>query len=148
MHVTFREAARTDVPEVVALLVDDELGRTREGGELAPYLNAFDMMQAEATNRLIVGERGGRVIACYQITLITGLSLKATRRAQIEAVRVNRALRGQGIGAQLLGDAEARARAGGARLLQFTSNASRTDAHRLYARCGFVPSHVGFKKVL
>ena len=30
-------------------------------------------------------------------------------------------------------------------LVQFTSGAVRTDAHRFYERLGFVASHVGFK---
>ena len=41
-----------------------------------------------------------------------------------------------------------RARAGGATLLQFTTNAARTDAQRFYQRLGFTPSHIGFKKTL
>ena len=48
----------------------------------------------------------------------------------------------------MMADAEARARAGGAVLIQLTSNASRTDAHRFYERLGYAPSHLGFKKPL
>jgi hypothetical protein len=29
-----------------------------------------------------------------------------------------------------------------------TSNLARTDAHRFYARHGFEPSHVGFKRLI
>ena len=144
----FRPARRSDVAAVVALLADDALGRTREGADLAPYLAAFDAMTAEGANLLIVGEDGGRVAACYQITFITGLSLKATRRAQIEGVRVAPDLRGRGHGAALIADAEARARDAGCALLQFTTNAARRDAHRFYERLGFTPSHIGYKKAL
>ena len=45
-------------------------------------------------------------------------------------------------------DAEARARAGGATLIQLTSNAGRKDAHRFYERLGYAPSHLGYKKPL
>jgi GNAT superfamily N-acetyltransferase len=31
------------------------------------------------------------------------------------------------------------------RLVQLTSNAARTDAHRFYERLGFAKSHAGFK---
>lgn len=146
--LTFRLATRADVPAVVALLADDVLGRGRESAELAPYLAAFDAMQAEGGNQLIVGEAGDQVLATYQLTVISGLSLSAARRAQIEAVRVDASLRGQGAGAALMADAEARARAAGASLMQLTSNASRTDAHRFYERLGYAPSHIGFKKPL
>lgn len=146
--LTFRPASRADVPAVVALLADDVLGQGRESGQLAPYLAAFDAMQTEGGNQLIVGEAGGKVLATYQLTMISGLSLSAARRAQIEAVRVDASMRGQGAGAALMADAEARARAAGATLMQLTSNASRKDAHRFYERLGYAPSHIGFKKPL
>jgi len=146
--VTFRAASRDDVPAVVALLSDDALGRSRETDDPAPYLAAFDAMQAEGANHLIIGTTGDEVVACYQITFISGLSLTASRRAQIEGVRVAGHLRGQRIGEALIGDAEARARAAGCTLLQFTTNKSRADAHRFYDRLGFTPSHIGYKKSL
>lgn len=144
----FRHAARQDVPAVIALLADDMLGQGRESPDPAAYLAAFDAMQAEGANHLILGTLGGRIVACYQITFISGLSLTAARRAQIEGVRVSAAHRGLGIGAALIGDAEARARAAGCRLLQFTTNRARGDAHRFYDRLGFTPSHIGYKKIL
>lgn len=144
----WREATRADVPAVVALLADDMLGHGRESAGVAPYLAAFDAMQEEGGNRLIAAEQDGRVVACYQLTLISGLSLTATRRAQVEGVRVAADLRGRGLGAALMADAEARARAAGCQLIQLTTNATRTDAHRFYARLGFTPSHIGFKKPL
>lgn len=145
---TFRIADRSDVGAVVALLADDALGKAREQPDLAPYLAAYDAMQAEGANHLIVGTIGGDIVACYQITFISGLSLTASRRAQIEGVRVSAARRGQGFGAALIGDAEARARAAGCALVQFTSNRARGDAHRFYERLGFTPSHIGYKKSL
>ena len=133
---------------VVALLADDLLGKTREGADLAPYLAAFDAMQAEGANHLIVGAGDTDIVACYQITFISGLSLSAARRAQIEGVRVASTHRGQGIGAALIRDAETRARAAGCTLLQFTTNKNRADAHRFYDRLGFTASHIGYKKSL
>lgn len=146
MTVTFREARREDVPAVVALLKDDILGDEREATDPTPYVEAFDAMRREGYNRLIVGEIGGRVVAAYQIVVMSGLSLRAARRAQIEGVRVAEDRRGQGIGAALMADAEERARAAGATLMQFTSNKARSRAHGFYARAGYAASHEGFKK--
>jgi len=138
-----------DVAAVVALLADDALGAARETADLETYRAAFARMQTEGTNRLIVGEDDtGRIVATYQITVISGLSLRAARRALIESVRVAADLRGQGIGALLMADAEARARAAGCRLMQLTTHASRKDAHRFYDRLGFTPSHIGYKRDL
>ena len=146
--IRFREARREDVGAIVALLRDDALGAGREGDDLAPYLAAFDAVEANPAHQLLVGEVEGEVSACYQLSFLDGLSLKATRRAQIEGVRVATAFRGRGYGAALMADAEARARAMGCRLMQLTTHASRERAHAFYARLGFTPSHVGFKRTL
>lgn len=146
--IRFREARREDVPAVVALLAEDALGAAREGGDMTPYLAAFDAMQAEGGNILIVGEDAGRVVATCQLTLISGLSLRASRRAQVESVRVAADRRGRGIGAALMAEAEARARAAGCHLLQLTTNAERGRALRFYQRLGFTASHIGLKRDL
>lgn len=148
MAVSFRDATRADVPFVVAMLADDMLGRQREAAALESYLAAFDAMQAENGNLLIVGQDRGQVIACYQLTLISGLSLAAARRALLEGVRVADSHRGQGVGQALIADAESRARVAGCTLLQFTTNKARKDAHRFYDRLGFTASHIGYKKPL
>lgn len=148
MSAVFREARRADVPAIVALLADDVLGRDRETAAADRYLAAFDAMQSETGNHLIVGEDEGRIVACYQLIVMSGLSLGATRRAEIEGVRVAGDLRGQRLGAALIADAEARAKAAGCGLMQLTTNASRVDAQRFYESVGFTPSHIGFKKHL
>lgn len=148
MTAVFREATETDLPAVVALLADDHLGQARESEDLAPYLAAFRQMAEDPNNRLIVGVEDTRIVASYQLTLIPGISLSAALRAQIEGVRVASDVRGAGVGAALVADAEARARAAGARLIQLTMNTTRDRAHRFYRAQGFKPSHVGFKKYL
>lgn len=146
--IIWREATAADVPAVVAMLADDMLGVAREGTDLAPYLAAFAEMQRQASNTLVVGTREGRIVATYQITILHGLSMQAARRAQIEAVRVVADLRSHGIGAELMADAEARARAAGCRLMQLTTNKARARAHAFYDRLGFTPSHIGYKREL
>lgn len=144
----WREATAADIPAAVALLRDDMLGQGREVSDLSTYLDAFAAMQAEGGNRLILGEEAGEVIACYQLITISGLSLSAARRAQVEGVRVRADRRGAGIGTALMADAEARARAAGCVLMQLTTNRDRRDAHRFYDRLGFTASHIGYKKSL
>jgi len=149
MNVAFRLATRADVPGVVALLTDDSLGATREDATVPDsYFAAFDAMQAEGANHLIVGVDGEEIVATYQLTFITGLSLKATRRAQVESVRVAAGLRGGGIGNLLMADAERRAREAGCRLIQLTTNRQRSAAHRFYDGLGYEATHLGYKKPL
>ena len=149
MTLRFREATRDDVAAIVALLADDALGRMREGDDIAPYLTAFDDMQRDGGNIIIVGcDAQDRVVATYQLTFISGLSLAATKRAQVESVRVAAHLRGQGVGHLMFADVEERARKAGCGLIQLTMNASRKDSHRFYESLGFTASHIGFKRYL
>ena len=148
MTVRFRPASRDDVRAVAALLADDMLGQGRETADMRVYLAAFDAMQAQGSNHLIVGLMGDDIVAYYQLLLISGLSSSGARRAQIEGVRVASDRRRAGIGAQLIADAEGRARDAGCSQMQLTTDRSRVDAHRFYDRLGFTPSHIGYKKAL
>ena len=148
MTVVFREAVEVDVPAIVGLLKDDVLGQGRESDHFEPYRARWREIEADPNNALIVGCIGAQVVAAYQLTIIPGFTLNATRRAEIEGVRVAADQRGAGVGAALLADAEARSRRAGAGLLQLTMNRQREDSHRFYERNGFVPSHIGFKKPL
>ncbi|WP_299777832.1 GNAT family N-acetyltransferase [uncultured Roseobacter sp.] len=148
MTLTFRPAERHEVAAIVALLQDDMLGSAREGSDLETYLAAFDRMTTEGGNQLIVGIDGNQVVATYQLTFISGLSLRAARRAQIESVRVSSDLRGQGVGHRMIEDAVQRARDAGCSLIQLTMNKSRTDSARFYGDLGFTPSHIGYKRNL
>lgn len=146
--VSFRDAGRPDVPAIVRLLADDALGAQRERVEdplPASYYRAFDAMCAQAGNALIVGERDGVVVACLQLSITHGLARQGRVRATIEAVRVARDLRGQGIGERLVAYAIERARGAGAGTAQLTTDKSRPDAHRFYERLGFKRSHEGMK---
>jgi GNAT superfamily N-acetyltransferase len=149
--VRFRLAERRDVPAIVGLLADDGLGAAREvlGPPLPDsYFRAFDMVAQERGNKIIVGERGGRIVACLQLVITHGLSRQGQARATLEAVRVVSDLRGQGVGKQIVSFAMERARAQGASIVQLTSDKSRMDAHRFYEQLGFKASHVGMKRML
>ena len=84
----FRDARRDEVPRIVALLADDELGAGRETGVDDAYLGAFDDIAADPRSRLIVADVDGQVAGTLQLTVLPGLSRHGMRRAQIEGVRV------------------------------------------------------------
>lgn len=148
---TFREARRDDVPTIIRLLADDALGRTREAwdDETDPaYLKAFEAIDRDPGNRLIVAEFEGEVAACMQLTVIPHLTFKGGTRMQIEGVRVDKAYRGRQIGAAMIDWAVAEAHAEGCHLVQLTSNKTRKDAMRFYESQGFEPTHIGYKRYL
>lgn len=143
---TVRRATKSDIPALAALLADDALGRTRESpDDLEPYRRAFAEIDRDPNMFLAVMEADGRIIGTMQMTFLRGLSYRGGLRAQIEAVRIASDLRNRGLGGALIqwGIDEARRR--GCLLVQLTSDASRTDAHRFYERLGFRHTHAGFK---
>jgi len=144
-----RRAARADVPAVVALLRDDDLGATRESAPDDPvYLDAFDAIAADPHQWLVVGLLADSIVATLQLTIIPGLGRRGARRALIEAVRVRSDRRGGGLGATLVGWAVDKARAEGCVMVQLTTDRSRVDAHRFYERLGFMGTHLGYKLTL
>lgn len=147
-RVVVREGRIEDLEAVVGLLADDDLGATREGGDLAPYAAAFARMIADRNQIQAVAELGGQIVGTLQLSIIPGLARRGATRAQIEGVRTLSTLRGRGIGEDLFTWALETARAKGATLVQLTSDASRTNAHRFYERLGFEATHVGFKQDL
>ncbi|MES4902341.1 MULTISPECIES: GNAT family N-acetyltransferase [unclassified Streptomyces] len=144
-----RRATADDIPAIVAMLADDPLGARRESpDDPAPYRAAFERIDRDPGQRLVVAVRDGRTVGTLQLTVIPGLSRRGATRSIIEAVRIHSDERGGGLGTQLIQWAIDESRREGCVLVQLTSDATRTDAHRFYERLGFEASHVGFKLAL
>ena len=144
--VEIRRAASADIPDIVNMLADDELGAARESPEdLAPYQAAFACLEKDPNQYLMVAVSGDVIVGTFQLTLIPGLSRRGATRAVIEAVRVHHSARRTGIGEQMMGGAVRESQRRGGRLVQLTSDKTRPGAHRFYERLGFVASHIGFK---
>lgn len=141
-----RPATEEDVPEIVAMLADDPLGGQRESpDDLTPYLAALERLSGDRNQHLVVAVRESRVVGTLQLTIIPGLSRRGATRSVIEGVRVHADERGSGLGTRLVEWAIDESRHQGCQLVQLTSDATRTDAHRFYERLGFEATHVGFK---
>lgn len=146
--LVMREATRDDLPAIIAMLYDDETGRTREDPSLPldpRYVAAFEAIDAEPNQHLVIAELDGAPVGTMQLTFLPGLSFRGAWRGQIEAVRIASHLRNRGLGEQLIAWAVEQCRARDCKMVQLTSTASRVAAHRFYARLGFVQSHVGMK---
>jgi GNAT superfamily N-acetyltransferase len=146
--ITFRLATRADVPEIVRMLADDELGRQRERyEEPLPecYYAAFEQIDGNPYFELVVAEMDGHVVGTLQLIFIPSISFQGGLRAQVESVRVDSALRGHGIGQKMMEWAMQRARERGAHVVQLTTHNTRADAHRFYERLGFKGTHLGMK---
>ena len=146
--VKFRRATRADLPEIVAMLAADPLGAQREtfASPLpASYYAAFEAIDRDPNNELVVTELDGRIVGVLQLTFIPYLTYGGRPRALIEGVRVSSEVRSQGIGRTLFLWAIERARERGCHMVQLTSDKARPDAIRFYESLGFVASHEGMK---
>ena len=151
MNLKFRQAERGDLPAIVRMLADDFLGSTRERYESPlpeSYIKAFEEIEADKNNELIVAELNGEIVGTLQITFTPSISFQGGKRATIEAVRVDEKYRGQGIGKELMLWAIERARREHCFAVQLTTNDERKDAHRFYENLGFKGSHLGMKLYL
>jgi GNAT superfamily N-acetyltransferase len=151
-RVMLRTATDADIAAIVGLIAADQLGATRDGvrdeADLAAYTAAFRSIDADPAHVLVVAERDGQIVGTLQLSFLPGLARRGALRAQIEAVRVAERERGSGLGAAMMGWAIDEARRRGCALVQLTTDKTRADAHRFYARLGFVASHEGMKLAL
>ncbi len=141
-----RPAVPDDVPAIVAMLADDPLGAQRESpDDLSPVPGRPGAPGDDPNQHLVVAVREGRVVGTLQLTIIPGLSRKGATRSIIEGVRIHADERGSGLGTRFIEWAIDESRSQGCQLVQLTSDATRTDAHRFYERLGFTASHVGLQ---
>ena len=135
-----RKARREDLPAIVRLLADDELGAQREhAGPPLPdrYREAFERIDSDPAHELIVAEAEGVIIGTLQLSILPYLTYEGGTRGQIEAVRVARERRGQRIGERLGQWAINRVRERGCHMVQLTTDKRRGDVVQFYERLGF-----------
>ena len=146
--VIFRLAKHADLPSIVRLLADDELGTQREKIEeplLNSYSSAFETIDNDPNHELVVAELNGEVIGTLHLMFLPSISYQGGLRAQIESVRVDRKHQSRGIGSEMIKWAINRAKDRGAHIVQLTTHKTRADAHRFYERLGFKGTHIGMK---
>jgi len=146
--VVFRLAKRDDLPAIVRLLTDDDLGSQRERYENPlpeSYFMAYEQIERDSNHELIVAELNGAVIGTLHLMFLPSISFQGGLRAQVESVRVDKLYQGQGIGSDMMKWAIERAEGRGAHVVQLTTHQSRAGAHRFYERLGFKGSHLGMK---
>ena len=145
----FREATKNDLLQIVEMIADDELGKTRENYQIplpVEYLNAFEKINSDENQELIVVENEDlEIIGTLQLSFIQYLTYLGGIRAQIEAVRIRNDNRGLGIGKIMCEWAINRAKERKAHLLQLTTDKKRPKAIKFYEKLGFKQSHEGMK---
>lgn len=145
----FRKVSEEDIPAIVAMIANDELGKKRENFQTplpGKYLIAFEKINSDENQELMVVENEkSEIIGTLQLSFIQYLTYRGGIRAQIEAVRVRKDQRGIGLGQKMFEWAVVRAKEKKAHLLQLTTDKKRPDAIKFYQKLGFVTSHEGMK---
>ncbi len=144
----FRKAVVNDLQAIINLLIEDDLGKTREqhtGGLDQCYIDAFHKIDADPNQFLMLAIMDDKIVGTCHLTIMPSLTFRGSTRMQIEAVRVSKEHRGHRIGTQMLGAAIEYGKANGVSLLQLTTNKKRARAKEFYERLGFVASHEGMK---
>lgn len=138
--LVIRDVRPKDIDALVALI-----------GALGYEVSAADLRKRlallkKAGQHVLVADRGG------VIGVLTTSTMHVVHRprpvGRISMMVVAAAARGQGVGAALVAEAEARLKAGGCGLLEVTSNAKRLRAHAFYERLGYERTSYRFAKQL
>lgn len=143
-----RKATLDDLQAIVNLLIEDELGKTREqpSGELDRcYIDAFHKIDRDPNQFLMLAILDNRIVGTCHLTMMPSLTFRGSSRMQIEAVRIAKEHRGHNIGTWMMNAAIEYGKANGASLLQLTTDKKRQRAKRFYERLGFIASHEGMK---
>lgn len=146
--LVFREAAAVELPDIVALLADDEKGAMRESAtDPLPesYYRAYQAINEDSNARLVIACIEQTLVAVAQINFIANITYQGGTRAMIEGVRVSKYCQGEGIGRALFEHLLSLAKALDCHLVQLTCDKARPDAIAFYQSIGFSNSHEGFK---
>ena len=150
-NLTHRKARIADLYQIIELLLEDELGGTRESksAELDEnYIKAFHKIDSDPNQYLMVVENGDEIIGTCHLTIIPSLTFVGSIRMQIEAVRVSGKYRGQKIGSWMFDQAISHAKDKGVSIIGLTTNKKRAQAKHFYEKHGFEASHEGMKLYL
>jgi len=137
-----RSASAMDADDVAALL--SEMGYPCTEAEARDRIR---LVTANDRQALVLARSGGRVCGLIALDFTYYLPL-GTTTCRITALVVTSAAQGNGLGRQLLREAERRARFAGAARLELTSGSQRVDAHAFYKACGFSHGTLRFIKRL
>jgi len=148
VKVVIRPIERDDVP--AASLVVQGGSLTPEAEDESEVQRYWDAVEETRRRRgdVLVAVVNDVVVGLTQVMVFPHFQHTGGWCAELESVHVRSDLRGRGIGAKLLGAAEALARREGCYRVQLTSRKVRRDAHRFYEAQGYTSTSQGFKKLL
>ena len=150
-NLAHRKAILNDLSRLIEMLLEDELGATRESKSSTlheNYIKAFYKIDSDPNQYLMVVENGDEIIGTCHLTIMPSLTFMGSTRMQIEAVRVAGKYRGQKIGTWMFDQAIIYAKEHDVSIIQLTTNKKRPKAKNFYEELGFEARHEGMKLYL
>ena len=151
METEIRESRFEDLPRIIRMIDEDDLGTTGDRYTeplMKFYEDAFREITEDKNSIILVICVCGSVFGSLKLTFTRYLSHMGGLRATIENVHVASDMQGRGLGTKLMNAAIDLAKKRGCRIVQLTTNKTRKDAHRFYHRIGFESTHEGMKLYL
>ena len=107
MNYVIRKYKSSDFDQLIKLLLEDDLGKSRESLNESSFENyqkaITDITSNENFNIFVmVQDISFEIIGCFQIMILPHVSLQGTKRSQVESVRIRKDLRGRGLGTSLM----------------------------------------------
>lgn len=129
-QIIVRSACLEDSPDLASL--SEQLGYPTTAREVEARLPKY--IDSD-TARVVVAEHKGRVIAWTSIEIVDHFYLE--KFAELSGFVVDSNFRGQGVGHELMREAERWAASKGLSVLRLKTNVVRTGAHKFYESMGF-----------
>lgn len=142
--ISFREAQRSDLPAILALIGQPDMD-DREVLAIEPARDIFDSMQRYPFYRIFLAERDGVVLGSFALLVMDNLGHLGAPSAIVEQVLVTPSAQGSGIGTAMMRRAMEVASAHGCYKLVLSSNMKRERAHAFYDALGFERHGVSFR---
>jgi GNAT superfamily N-acetyltransferase len=139
--VVVRAADAADVERLAELF--RQLGHPVTGDDVRRQV----ALMVPGRDRILVAERDGHTVGAVALSA-TPFPHEGKARARVTALVVDAPERGAGVGAVLLRAAEELAGQLGCAVLELTTGAERSAAHRFYEREGYRSRSVRFSKYL
>ena len=137
--ISLRNATASDSHAIKELI--DQLDYAVTVAEVEARLRLIE----DAGQSVLIAEIDGQVVGCLSTSVMNVLHRPAAV-GRISMMVVDEQHRGQGIGAEMVREAERMLAAKGCGLVEVTSNNRRTDAHRFWESNGYERTSSRFAK--
>ncbi|MBN1234040.1 MAG: GNAT family N-acetyltransferase [Candidatus Coatesbacteria bacterium] len=143
MEIEIREACPADIPEILKLYSQLDLGGSRKAGNDEAY-EKFRIINSYPFYKIYVALLDGMIAGTYSLLIMDSFAHGCQSPAVIENVVTEVNLRGKGIGRKMMEHAMEICKNMGCFKIILSSNVKRDKAHDFYESLGFRKHGYGF----